>query len=204
MKKKYKTLQEKFWAENFGNKYIKRNIFSKDRSQTIGYALRKNNLKIISALELGCNVGYNLDALKKIFKKIKLYGVEINELAFNIVNKKYNCFNKSILDFKSKKKYDLVFTAGVLIHQNPKYLNKIYKKIYSLSKKYIYIQEYFSPDPVVVKYRNHKDKLFKRDFAKDLIDLFPDLKLIDYGFYWKEDPKLKGNCDNSNWFLFKK
>ena len=102
------------------------------------------------------------------------------------------------------KKFDLVFTSGVLIHQNPKYLNKIYKKIYSLSKKYIYIQEYFSPDPVVIKYRNHKDKLFKRDFAKDLINLFPDLKLIDYGFYWKEDPKLKGNCDNSNWFLFKK
>ena len=142
MKKKYKTVQEKFWAESFGNKYIRRNILSKDRSQTIGHALRKNNLKIISALELGCNVGYNLDALKKIFKKIKLYGVEINKLAFDIANKKYNCFNKSILDYKSKKKYDLVFTAGVLIHQNPKYLNKIYKRFIHYQKN-IFIYRIF-------------------------------------------------------------
>lgn len=204
MKKKFKTLQEKFWAEKFGNKYIKRNKESKNRLKTIGHALKKNNLNILSALELGCNVGYNLDALKTLFKKSKLYGVEINKLAFNEANKKYNCYNESILDFKSKKKYDLVFTAGVLIHQNPKYLKKIYKKIYQLSKKYIYIQEYFNPDPVVIRYRNHKDKLFKRDFAKDIISIYPSLKLIDYGFFWKEDPKLKGNCDNSNWFLFKK
>ena len=204
MKKKFKTTQEKFWAEKFGNKYLNRNLQSKNRLKTIGHALKKNDLKIFSALELGCNIGYNLDALKKIFKDIELYGVEINNLAYQLANKKYICFNESILNFKTNKKFDLVFTAGVLIHQDPKYLKKIYNKMYNFSKKYIYISEYFNPEPITLKYRNHKDKLFKRDFAKDLIKYHPDLKLVDYGFFWKEDPKLKGNCDNSNWFLFKK
>ena len=56
----------------------------------------------------------------------------------------------------------------------------------------------------MIKYRNNNDKLFKRDFAKELWIKFPKLKLIDYGFHWKEDPKLKNSCDNTNWFLFQK
>ena len=39
---------------------------------------------------------------------------------------------------------------------------------------------------------------------KELWIKFPKLKLIDYGFHWKEDPRLKNCCDNHNWFLFQK
>jgi spore coat polysaccharide biosynthesis protein SpsF len=204
MKNNFKTQQEKFWLENFGNQYIDRNGKSKNRILQIGNALKKNKVKIASALELGCNVGYNLDALKKIYNKIDLNGVEINLKAYKKVKKKYNCYNESILNFDTSLKYDLVFTSGVLIHVNPKYLNKVYEKIYNFSKKYIYIQEYFNPVPIEVKYRGHKGKLFKRDFAKEIKFKYKNLKIIDYGFFWKEDPIFKGNCDNSNWFLFKK
>jgi len=199
-----KTSQEKFWASIFGDKYINRNLNTKNRVVTIGKDLKKNKIKISSALELGCNVGYNLDALKYLYPKSKLFGVEINKKSYNIVRKKHECFNKSFLDFKTEKKFDLVFTSAVLIHQNPKCLNKIYKKIYSFSKRYIYINEYFNPTPITVIYRGHQKKLFKRDFAKELWKMFPNLKLIDYGFHWKEDPLKKNSCDNSNWFLFKK
>ena len=41
MRKKYKTTQEKFWAEKFGNKYLNRNLESKNRLKTIGHALKK-------------------------------------------------------------------------------------------------------------------------------------------------------------------
>ncbi len=121
--------------------------------------------------------------------------------------KKYNCLNESLINFKSKKKFDLVVTSGVLIHQSPKLLKKIYKNIYNLSKKYIYIDEYFNPTPVKILYRNKKNLLFKRDFAKEIWTLYPNLKLVNYGFYWNEDPKLKSKpniVDNSNWFIFKK
>lgn len=92
----------------------------------------------------------------------------------------------------------------MLIHINPKDLKKIYEKIYDLSNKYIYIEEYFNPFPVKVNYRNFKNKLFKRDFAKDIWGKYPDLKLIDYGFCWSEDPYYKKMSDNQTWFLFKK
>ena len=199
-----KTSQEKFWAKSFGDNYTYRNIKTKNRINIIGRDLMKNKIKINSALELGCNVGYNLDALKNLYPYSELFGVEINKKSYDIVKKKYKCYNESFLEFKTQKKFDLVFTSAVLIHQDPKYLSKIYKKIYSLSKKYIYINEYFNPTPVEISYRGHKKKLFKRDFAKELWKKYPKLKLINYGFHWKEDPKKKNNCDNSNLFLFKK
>ena len=74
--------------------------------------------------------------------------------------------------------------------------------MYTFSNRYILIAEYFNPLPVVVEYRNEKSALFKRDFAGDLLDLYPDLKLIDHGFFWKRD-KVCGE-DNINWFLFEK
>ena len=200
---KKKKEQELFWEGNFGNKYIKRN-FQSNRIFTIGKNLLRNKILIDNTLELGANVGLNLDAIKKIYPKVKTYGVEINKKAFNFGKKNHQYYHKSILMFKSKKKYDLVFCSGVLIHQNPEDLQKVYKKLYSFSKKYIYISEYFNPTPVMIEYRKNKNKLFKRDFAKELWQKYPRLKLIDYGFQWKEDPMLKSISDNSNWFLFQK
>ena len=198
-----KTEQEIFWETDFGNKYVKRNLKS-DRIFTIGKDLLNNKVIINEVLELGANVGLNLDAIKRVYPEIKTYGVEINKLAFNIGKKKHKYFNKPILNFKTKKKYDLVCSIGVLIHQNPNHLKAFYNKLYSLSKKYIYLSEYFNPTPVTVKYRNHHEKLFKRDFAKELLIKFPKLKLIDYCFQWKEEPRLKNNTDSTNWFLFQK
>ena len=198
-----KTEQEIFWETDFGNKYVKRNLKS-DKIFAIGKDLLNNKVIINEVLELGANVGLNLDAIKRVYPDIKTYGVEINNLAYNIGKKKHKFYNKPILNFKSKKKYDLVCSVGVLIHQNPKHLNAFYNKLYSLSKKYIYLSEYFNPTPVTIKYRNNDEKLFKRDFAKELWIKFPRLKLIDYGFHWKQDPRLKNCCDNSNWFLFQK
>jgi len=201
--KHLKTEQEIFWETDFGNKYVKRNLKS-DRIFTIGKDLLNNKVIINEVLELGANVGLNLDAIKRVYPDVKTYGVEINKLAYNIGKKKHKFYNKPILNFKSKKKYDLVCSVGVLIHQNPKHLNAFYNKLYSLSKKYIYLSEYFNPTPVTIKYRNNDEKLFKRDFAKELWIKFPKLKLIDYGFHWKQDPRFKNCCDNHNWFLFQK
>ena len=198
-----KTEQEIFWGTDFGNKYLKRSLKS-DRIFTIGKDLLNNKVIINEVLELGANVGLNLDAIKRVYPDVKTYGLEINKLAYNIGKKKHKFYNKPILNFKSKKKYDLVYSVGVLIHQNPKHLNAFYNKLYSLSTKYIYLNEYFNPTPVTIKYRNNDEKLFKRDFAKELWIKFPKLKLIDYGFHWKQDPRLKNCCDNSNWFLFQK
>ena len=48
------------------------------------------------------------------------------------------------------------------------------------SKKFILIAEYYNPTPVEVSYRGHNGKLFKRDFAGEMMKKYSDLKLIDY------------------------
>ena len=163
---KFKTIQEKAWSSKIGADYLITSSIIQDRFPGIGKTLISNKIKAKSAIELGCNVGFNLKVLKKIYPKADILGVEINKEAYEIAKKNYNCINQSLISFKTSKKFDLVITSGVLIHQDPKFLKKIYKNIYNLSKKYIYIDEYFNPTPIEIKYRGKKKLLFKRRFCK--------------------------------------
>ena len=79
----------------------------------------------------------------------------------------------------------MTFTAGVLIHINPNYLAQVYDNLVSNSRRYILVSEYFNPVPTSVIYRGNKDKLFKRDFAGELIDQY-NLKLVDYSFVYRD------------------
>ena len=195
------TEQESFWSGEFGDKYVDRNSgFS-----TINHfskILLNNRIKIQSVIELGSNVGINLDSLKAIYPDCKTFGVEINKKAYQILSKNHDSYLGSIYDFKATEKYDLAFTYGVLIHQNPIKLDEVYSKLFSLSSKYILICETISHDPVMVSYRGNDNKLFKRDFGKEFWEKYPDLKLIDYGFFWSMDDYTRSG--DANWFLFKK
>ena len=87
-KKLRKTSQENFWEREFGNNYTLRNLKSIKRINVIGNDLRKNNLKINSAFEIGCNIGLNLQAIRKLYPKANISGVEINHKAYKICKKK--------------------------------------------------------------------------------------------------------------------
>tara|TARA_B100001248_G_C27390078_1_gene461878 strand:- start:2315 stop:2935 length:621 start_codon:yes stop_codon:yes gene_type:complete len=199
--------QQKFWIGKFGQDYISRNNLKNSV---------KNNLALFSkifykkippkdCLEIGANIGSNLVALKDLYPHLNTYGVEINKSAFKQLTinlGKNNFYNQSIETFNKKKKYDLVFTKGVLIHINPKNLQKVYKKMFELSSKYILTIEYYNPKPVSVIYRGHKDKLFKRDFAGEIMKKYKSLKLLDYGFIYHGDQSFPQ--DDMTWFLLKK
>ena len=75
-------------------------------------------------------------------------------------------------------------------------------KLYNASNKYILIAEYYNQTPIMIDYRGNKDRLFKRDFAGEILDKYPDLKLIDYGFFYNRDSNFK--VDDINWFLMEK
>lgn len=91
------------------------------------------------------------------------------------------------------------FTKGVLIHINPDKLSLVYDIMYKSSSRYILVSEYYNPCPVDIKYRGHSEKLFKRDFACEMLDQFPDLRLINYGFVYHRDPNFPQ--DDMTWFL---
>jgi spore coat polysaccharide biosynthesis protein SpsF len=160
-----------------------------------------NDIK--SVFEIGSNMGRNMDVINFLLnKKISTNGIDINKKAVILANKnKHKVRNISVLDYSPKKKFDMSISCGVMIHINPNYLNKVYEVLYKSSKKYILISEYFNPKPVTVKYRGHTDRLFKRDFAKEIQKKYK-LKLIDYKFMWSNDNIYP--CDDTTWFLFKK
>ena len=203
------TEQENFWIGTFGDEYIKRNE-GKESSEGRNYLyinqfskiFLNNRILINSAIEIGANIGINLDSLKILFPKCKTFGIEINKKAHSILKNKHSSFLGSIYQFEEEVQYELSFSRTVLIHQNEKYLKNFYEKLFNLSSKYILIDEYFSPNPVMVKYRKHDNKLFKRDFAKEFWNHYPELKLVDYGFFWSQDSFTKS--DDTNWFLFRK
>ena len=65
------------------------------------------------------------------------------------------------------------------------------------------IAEYYNLTPEIVEYRGHSDKIFRRDFAGEMLDKFPDLELVDYKFYYHRDKNVLPSED-AHWFLLKK
>jgi pseudaminic acid biosynthesis-associated methylase len=204
--KKFKTEQEEFWYGSFGTEYIQRNQSEKLLASNIHFFsnILKSTSSIKSVVELGCNVGMNLKALHHLLPEAELSGVEINESAAKQLasENQVKVYNESILDFAVDYTRDFVLIKGVLIHINPDELPTVYKKLYEASHKYVCIAEYYNPAPVAINYRGHNDKLFKRNFAGEFMDRFPDVTLIDYGFAWHRDNNFPQ--DDINWFLFKK
>jgi len=204
--KKYKTGQEDFWAGEFGSQYINRNFDTKIIAGNLNLFSKiiSKTYKINTLIEFGANIGQNLIAIKNLVPDCKITAVEINVTASKEL-KKYkwiNVKNESLLDYQSKIKFDFVLTKGVLIHMNPEALNKVYKKLYKSCNRYICIVEYYNPSPVEINYRGYSSRLFKRDFAGELLNKYNDLVLVDYGFSYHLDPNFPQ--DDLNWFLLEK
>lgn len=200
------TAQENFWAGEFGDDYISRNNSHSLLQSNIDFfkkSLRKSG-PLEQVLELGCNIGMNLKALNAIMPKTQLTGVDVNAKAVEAARKtlKANIFESTIIQpLTFQQKFDLVFTKTVLIHIHPQHLKDVYENLFSLSSRYVLVAEYYNPSPVEVEYRGHKERLFKRDFAGELIDKYP-FQLLDYGFVYKRDPYAPQ--DDINWFLLEK
>lgn len=203
----YKTEQEKFWAGQFGSEYIARNESDKLLASNLNFFVKalKQTGPIRSCHEFGANIGMNLRALKLLYPEAKLSAVEINSDASKILAEflgEDNVYIGSIFDYPITMQFDLSLIKGVLIHINPEMLDKVYQKLYEASKKYILVCEYYNPSPVAISYRGHSDRLFKRDFAGELMEKYSDLVLIDYGFAYKRDPVFPQ--DDITWFLMEK
>lgn len=203
----YKTEQEAFWAGDFGDNYADRNSGGDLIAANISFFAKAlaRSVEVRSCIEFGANIGLNLQALKLLFPNQEQFAVEINQKAAAELRKKLpakNVFENSILDFKVVRGFDLVLIKGVLIHINPASLPDVYDLIYSAIGRYLLIAEYYSPSPVEVAYRGHMGRLFKRDFAGEIMDRHPDLRLTDYGFVYRRDACFPQ--DDITWFLMEK
>jgi pseudaminic acid biosynthesis-associated methylase len=204
------TPQIEFWRGTFGDEYVARNTASAAQLAA-RISLWCDILKPLvgkhpkSILEVGCNLGINLRALRAI-SGAEFYAVEPNDKARTIllqdgVLKADNLrggFAQNI-DFPDDTA-EMAFTSGVLIHIHPDDLLPAMTEIYRCASRFVACVEYFSDKPEMITYRGHQDRLFKRDFGGYWLDNFPGLTVLGTGFAWKRTTGL----DNLNWWLFEK
>lgn len=203
----YITDQERFWAGDFGKEYIKRNQGDDLLAANLAFFSRalRNSHDVRNCIEFGANIGMNIKALKLIFPNIDAHAIEINAAAAENLCKimpAEHVYNESILSFEPKMQWDLTLVKGVLIHINPDMLPLVYDKLFASCRRYLLVAEYYSPNPVAVSYRGEKDRLFKRDFAGEILERYPQLELVDYGFLYRRDPNFPQ--DDITWFLLEK
>lgn len=202
------TEQEAFWEGDFGNEYTDRNRGTHLSAANLAFFSRvlRSAGGINSVMEFGSNIGLNLSAIRALLPDVRLSAVEINKKAAGDLKNnipEIDLHQTSILEFNPDgRTWDLVFTKGVLIHIHPDKLPGVYERMYQSSSRYILMSEYYSPKPVEIDYRGHAGKLFKRDFAGEILAVCPDLCLLDYGFVYHKDPVFP--LDDTNWFLMEK
>jgi len=202
------TPQEQFWAGEFGTEYIGRNQGDQMLASNVAFwtkILQRAAQPISTCIELGANIGMNYRALRLLYPGLHYRGIEINpeaarELAGHIGEE--NVFQGSIFDWQPDEPAELSFVIGVLIHINPELLPEAYDRLYRGSTRFVVVAEYYNPEPVAIPYRGHEERLFKRDFAGEMLDLYPDLRLVDYGFAYRRDPAFPR--DDVTWFLMEK
>lgn len=197
---------EEFWQGQFGDDYIIRNINLVENNYQMFIKILANSFgklkyPINSIIEFGAGSGQNIQALQRIFSNAGYTAVEINDNAVKELKKIDNLkvIKKSILDFSHTIKVDLVLTKGLLIHIHQNNIFNAYEEIYNASNKYILLCEYYSPNRIMIPYRNENDKLWKFDFIKPMLNR--KCKILNYGFISKYD---KYPQDDLTWVLMEK
>lgn len=144
--------QQAFWEGDLGNDYIYRNTeltnfqYTDGNRKSIVEDFFKDILRDTSILELGCNTG-NMIRILKDMGFTDITGLDINEEAIDTISKEfpqYSFIHSSIESLQIQRKYDLVYTSGVLVHIHPDNLDRIIRKIKLLSRKYIFGLEYYN------------------------------------------------------------
>ena len=207
------TKQIAFWSTKQGDEYTKRNpqsVKELDELYKNQYGVTRQKMdrdflgnfkKDIKILEVGANIGLQLELLKKM-GFTNLLGIEVNDFAVKEakrIHSSVDIIKGSAFELPFKDNYfDLVFTSGVLIHIAPKDLKKAVSEIVRVSRKHVWGLEYYADKPTDIVYRGSKGFLWKRNFADFYMKNFPTLKLEKDKKYEMKD----GNA--SQMFLLKK
>jgi pseudaminic acid biosynthesis-associated methylase len=187
------TQQERVWKGTFGREYTERNTLdaeSLDQLWRRNYGVARSTInesflsgisKDAGFLEVGCNAGNQLLMLRQMGWR-NLSGTELQPFAMEIARSRLpdaalKLGSALALPWEDCS-FDVVFTCGVLIHISPADLPSVMDEIYRTTREYIWGTEYYAPEVTQVPYRDHKELLWKMDFARQYVQRFPDLELV--------------------------
>ena len=191
---------ERLWAGGFGDEYLERNSEA-GGGRDIFWKTVLTNHPVGRVLEVGCNAGPNLQWIIRRVDPAETFGIDVNIQALSRLRQRLPNVNAVMatardLPFRDRW-FDLVFTAGVLIHQPDSTLPLVMAEVVRVSRRYVLCAEYFAPETVEVPYRGATGALFKRDYGTLYRELFPELALVDEGFLGRAE-----GWDDVSWWLF--
>ena len=173
------------WKSSFGDEYTDRNSPNLEARREIWKQILPG---CQSVLEVGANLGQNLQAISEI-SGAELLACEPNDHARAKLEALGLC---PIVTGDAADKImladgfvDLAFTCGVLIHIPPEKLEASMREIYRVSNRYIICGEYFAPSEEMIPYHGKQNAMWRRDYGSLYMDMFPDLKCTQTLFAWK-------------------
>jgi pseudaminic acid biosynthesis-associated methylase len=193
---------EQLWISEFGDAYVDRNRGVGDQRAPFWQAILAE-FTCQSVLEVGCNLGANLRWIASSLRERNVYGVDINPKALAELHRLLPGVNAlwspaRELPFRDRL-FDLVFTVGVLIHQPETTLPIVMAEIVRCSRRYILCGEYYAEQTIEVPYRGATKALFKRDYGRIYLELFPELRLLKQGFLSRNE-----GWDDVTYWVFEK
>jgi pseudaminic acid biosynthesis-associated methylase len=187
------------WQGQFGDEYTDRNVVD---SQKRVPAFREmfRDLDLGYVIEIGCNRGHNLQAVRTVLPDAIITGIEPNQKALHEAKKVgHAMYGKGDNLPFGNGTYDLAFTAGVLIHIPPAELDDVLTEVMRVTRRYILAIEYAADEDTAITYRGNEGLLWKRDFYGHYKRLNPQITLVRSG-YWKAED----GFDDCTWWLMEK
>lgn len=153
------------WAGEFGNAYLARNRVNW-RARMPLWKRVLDVTKPRSVLEVGCNAGWNLMALRALDRNLSLVGIDVNDAALVEANEAgLDAEHVEARDAACLGTFDLVLTAGLLIHIPPSDLPAVMGAIAAASSRWVVAVEYASEVEEEVNYRGMAGALWRRPFG---------------------------------------
>lgn len=118
-----------------------------------------------SVYEVGCNAGWNLSAIRRAYPDVAVAGHDINRRAAAQANYAgLQVIHEPNMTWMNCA-YEMVFTAGVLIHVSPNDLPAMMRSIVHASADYVLAVEYAAEKEEEVLYRGQSGALWKRPYG---------------------------------------
>ena len=189
--------EEELWAGAFGSEYVERTPeFVESRAAFWDSFIRTYHPE--SVLEAGCGVGLNLTHIHKLVPDT--WGIDVNWDSIHIARfnaPTANVCHASIYNMPFKDEaFEIVFTCGVLIHQDPDIITEAMQEIARCGRKVLHM-EYESGDWEEIPYHGESKALWKGPYSLLYTEL--GMKSISSGVLHKSD-----GFDNLTWSLFEK
>lgn len=174
--------QAEAWAGKFGNDYLARNRVDW-RERTTFWRGVIEATKPDNVLELGANAGWNLRAIREVSPGTAVCGIDVNREAAAAARADGYLVENYEATHPCERQFDLVFTAGVLIHVAPENIEAVMQSAIDKSRRYVLAVEYSADEQEEVIYRGQTDLLWKRPFGRLYTEMgLKAVSITDAGF----------------------